>query len=320
MKDSRVVPRKSRKRISLIILSIGSLLLSTCSQTKTLEVSAIDKIAQQGKPMIRIGDKIIYEGHFQLAQEVFPGFRQGFADPEGRKKLIEDIITQELFLQKAQEEKRFQKDQELQKKIWFQNRSLTGGSILVTALEERTQKEYEKQKEKLFTQVKIGDIVLLYENQTGSTLEEKKQAALQKAQEIQEKLNSKNFLQLASDLSEDPVVRGSGGELGPVSWLDQRLKTLGWEPLIQQAFELKVGEISPPIPTQEGVHLIQVLEEKQVQPYAKVAPLLRNQLVEPVRKDLLQELLANTKIEYLEPGLQSLEYFSSLKTQERLQK
>ena len=90
-----------------------------------------------------------------------------------------------------------------------------------------------------------------------STSEDEDQVSAQeKIQEIQTRLNAgEAFSALAEELSEDPGSAGNGGDLGVVT-------TGIFVPAFEAAaLELaQTGEVSPPVETQFGLHLIQLTE------------------------------------------------------------
>lgn len=87
----------------------------------------------------------------------------------------------------------------------------------------------------------------------GQVTEAKEKAANLRTQLVDE---NKDFAELASQFSEDPGSREKGGDLG---WAgaDAYVK-----PFSDAAFALKPGEISEPVQSQFGIHLIK-LEEKR---------------------------------------------------------
>lgn len=84
-----------------------------------------------------------------------------------------------------------------------------------------------------------------------------KAEALQKAEGIKAKLDAKaDFAALASESSDDPGSKASGGDLG---WIRKGLMTPKFE---ESLFSLQPGEISAPVETEFGWHLIKLDEVK----------------------------------------------------------
>ncbi|MHB8875233.1 MAG: peptidylprolyl isomerase [Myxococcaceae bacterium] len=86
---------------------------------------------------------------------------------------------------------------------------------------------------------------------------EAKDEARLKALNIKKELDAgKDFAELAKQFSEDPGSKESGGDLG----FNERG---AWVPAFSDAaFALKAGEVSAPVETQFGLHLIKVEEKK----------------------------------------------------------
>ena len=81
--------------------------------------------------------------------------------------------------------------------------------------------------------------------------------ATKKAEDLRAKLvKGMDFAQAAEQFSEDPSARGRGGELG---WFDASKMV---KPFSDAAFAMKKGEISQPVKTQFGIHLIQLEDSK----------------------------------------------------------
>lgn len=105
--------------------------------------------------------------------------------------------------------------------------------------------------------------------------ERSQEQALEKAQQLAGKLKlGADFAALARQESDDPGSAGQGGELGEI--------TRGaFDPDFEQvAFSLDKGQISEPVKTRFGYHLIQV---EDIQP-AKVKPL--SEVEEQIRQEL----------------------------------
>ncbi|MBK9293301.1 MAG: SurA N-terminal domain-containing protein [Oligoflexia bacterium] len=119
-------------------------------------------------------------------------------------------------------------------------------------------KEYYDLNSRLFNtpeQVKAKHI--LVKAQKGNSSEEAK--ALEKIKKIQSELSKKSFSELAKKYSDDPGSKSNGGEL---NWFEKGRMVPEFE---QAAFGLKIGEVSKPIQTQFGFHLIKVEAKKAAQ-------------------------------------------------------
>jgi peptidyl-prolyl cis-trans isomerase D len=81
--------------------------------------------------------------------------------------------------------------------------------------------------------------------------------AEKKAKDIHKQLNSSNFAKLADKHTEDPSGKGKGGSLG---WFAKGAMVPEFE---KTAFTLKPGEISKPLKTNFGWHIIHVIEKRE---------------------------------------------------------
>jgi len=96
------------------------------------------------------------------------------------------------------------------------------------------------------------------ENSPTSTTRTKEQA-LAKIQEIKKEINDKNFADLAKKYSEEPGASISGGDLG---WFGKGAMVQAFE---DKAFALTKGQVSDPVETQFGYHLIYKIDERATQ-------------------------------------------------------
>lgn len=116
--------------------------------------------------------------------------------------------------------------------------------------------------------------------------EDAKAAALDKANSIVSRLhNGEDFAALAKELSDDPGSAPNGGDLG---FFSRGLMTPEFE---AATFELQAGELSKPVKSAFGFHIIELLEIKPevATPLAEVRDELVNQLLSAERGDLFYE-------------------------------
>ncbi|MDD5437799.1 MAG: protein translocase subunit SecD [Patescibacteria group bacterium] len=110
-------------------------------------------------------------------------------------------------------------------------------------------------------EIKVRHILIQWagaEQAPTSTTRTKVQA-LAEAQKIQKELTAANFADEAKKYSEEPGATVSGGDLG---WFGKGMMVKQFE---DAAFALKKGEISGPVETPFGYHLIYKEDEKNVQ-------------------------------------------------------
>lgn len=116
--------------------------------------------------------------------------------------------------------------------------------------------------------------------------------ALKKAQNLRAKLvKGQDFAKAAEEYSEDPSAKGRGGDLG---WFDAPKMVKEFS---DAAFKLKKGEISEPVKTQFGIHLIQLEDSKpaEVKPFDAVKAQLKAQMEDDRFTTKATERLENLK-------------------------
>ncbi len=113
-----------------------------------------------------------------------------------------------------------------------------------------------------------------------------KAAAHDKAMALRKQIqDGKDFAEVAKESSDDPGSKGQGGELG---WNERSAFVPAFA---QAAFNLKVGELSEPVLTPFGWHLLQVEEKKPAEekPLASVSNDIAQVLVKRQRAAVLAE-------------------------------
>lgn len=119
----------------------------------------------------------------------------------------------------------------------------------------------------------------------------------EEARDIAEKLNrGGDFAELAKEFSKDPGSKGNGGLLG---FFSRGQMVPQFE---DAAFSLKAGEVSEPVQSRFGWHLI-LVEEKREKPLPKfdeVKDTILYQMIYEKAQRVIQQLRAEAKIEYLD--------------------
>lgn len=124
--------------------------------------------------------------------------------------------------------------------------------------------------------------------------EAERQALLTKAQEVYSRANAQeDFAVLAKEYSEDQLSAQHGGDLG---WLQEGAIDPAFS---SKVFAMKAGELSEPLVTPFGFHVLKVLEGPQVikQPFEAVSGDIRYRLRQEAKQAELERLKAAAKIE-----------------------
>jgi peptidyl-prolyl cis-trans isomerase C len=122
--------------------------------------------------------------------------------------------------------------------------------------------------------------------------------ALAKAQEIRKKLAAgADFAALAAQESDDPGTKGKGGDLSFFKH-GQMVPTFD-----QAAFSLKVGEISEPVKTQFGYHIIKVEARKSYEDSKlEIDRSLRSEMTQKMMDDLQKKANPTFDLDFFGPA------------------
>jgi peptidyl-prolyl cis-trans isomerase D len=143
--------------------------------------------------------------------------------------------------------------------------------------------------------------------------EDEKVKAHDRAVELREQIQGgKDFAEVAKESSDDPGSKGQGGELG---WNE---RTAFVPSFAQAAFNLKIGEVSEPVITPFGWHLIQVEEKKPAEekPLASVSNEIAQVLLKKERASALAEADAKKAAAALQKGTTLATQFPDKKDQD----
>ena len=105
-----------------------------------------------------------------------------------------------------------------------------------------------------------------------------------------------DFAKVAEELSKDPGSKGEGGDLGFFT------KDRMVEPFAETAFKLEAGQISEPVKSQFGWHVIKVEEKrnKPVPSFEETKDQIDTYLGRKAQQDLILGLRKNAKVERLD--------------------
>ncbi|HHI96782.1 MAG TPA: hypothetical protein ENJ96_02925 [Thermodesulfatator atlanticus] len=220
--------------------------------------------------------------------------------PQLKKALVERWVEISL-LSLAAKDAGLEKDPEVKARLDEVTKQILAQAYLEKKLlnqqrvsEEEVKAYYEKHREKYQEPRAVRARHILIEVPQGATPEQEKEA-LKKAQRLRERiLKGEDFAKLAQKYSADPGTKEKGGELG---FFTQGQMVKEFE---EAAFRLKPGEISEPVRTPFGYHLIQVEEVKEAKQrsFAEVKDRVREDLIQAKEEAALNKALKELAQKY----------------------
>ncbi|MCY6356588.1 peptidylprolyl isomerase [Clostridium sp. ZS2-4] len=316
---------------------------------KTPEAIAKTTVAKVGDKKITRGEldknpQMVFVGK-QLEQQYGEKYTENpqakEALKEQKKQILDQMTMEEALMQEAEKLKLIPKEEELKKEVdkkiadyrkeqkleddkkyeeMLKNNGLTkeslkdifGKNIIIEKLHDELMKSvkveekdiqdyYNKFKDRY--PVKAEDPTKIHIAHILVPISEEK--AEEKAKEIKAKLDKgEDFAKLAKEYGTDGT-KDKGGDLGTVPVVNSGFD----EDFMNGAMQLKNGEISAPVKTQFGYHIIKMIkrEEKPVKPLTQIKDQIKNDLLEKKKNDLwsdkLKEIKDKAKIKIYEEEL-----------------
>lgn len=242
---------------------------------------------QEGKTVASIdGDNITLQEFNAELDKIPMNMKMLVASQSGKKDFLDRLIVKKLLLKEAKKDK-IEKEKDFQDRLNDIREQLIIESLLkkkVTAelqfKDEELQKFYDAHKEefKKDREIQTRQIVVKTE---------------QEAKELQAKIaKGEDFAQLAKQYSIDPSAKTTGGDIGyhPKGTLIPEFE--------EAAFRLtKVGQVTPPVKTQLGYHLIKLEGERTgaYVPFSEVKDFIRQKMAQEKQAEVLKKYIDDLK-------------------------
>jgi len=245
------------------------------------------------KIVMRINGEAISETEFNALVRTAPEQMRPFYTTEaGRRSLAEQLVKLKTLEQEARK-LGANEDADVMAQLDVDRANVLAAytlrKLVGAPTEAEVRAEYARTKE-AYASVPLSHILIAY--QGGAVPARRGQAppapvAIQKAKQIVAKLRAgANFAQTALAESDDAESGERGGDLGPVS--PEQLP----QELAQVVMTLKPGDVSDPVQSKFGIHILRV-SARQVQPIERV----REQLAQKIQQQKL-----NATLERLQKG------------------
>ena len=244
------------------------------------------------KVVLTVGDEKLTAGEFDQLVDALPEQVRASARGPNRRQFAEQLVrikimSQEAHRRKLDESPTVQRQIELQKENLLANVLFQEMAANVKVDEATAQKYYEQHKSE-YESVHARHILVRFKGSQLPLAAGKKELtdeeALAKAQEIRKKIAAgEDFAALAKTESDDAQTGAKGGDLGT-------FKHGQMVPEFEQAaFSLPVGQVSEPVKSKFGYHIIKV-EQHEVKTFPEIRPELEKKMGPELARNALENL------------------------------
>ena len=248
---------------------------------------------QQDKLVAKVNGKSITESDMQLAEAEI-GNELGSIPPEARRRVIlEYVIENQLFADAAEAAK-------LGSGAAFEER--------MNYWRRRALREYYFEAE-LNKSVSEADAKKFYDQQVGSAKAQEEVRArhiLVESEDLAKQLHGRitkgeDFIALAKEHSKDPGSKDDGGDLG---YFGKGQMVPVFE---ETAFALKAGDVSTPVKSQFGWHIVKVEDRRArgAPPFDSIKERIVASMIHRKAQEVAADLRAKAQLEYVDPAIKA---------------
>jgi peptidyl-prolyl cis-trans isomerase C len=242
-----------------------------------------------GAYVAKVGSATITEEDVKKELKALPEqIQKMFEGPEGMQRFVDELVKKEVLYQEAKK-KGLENSAEYKKKLEDFKKLTLISLLLQQEIEEKakpSEKEvkdyYEAHKAELTSnsQIRASHILVKSEDEAKKILEQIKKGA--------------DFAKLAREKSIDTGSAQNGGDLGFFS------KGQMVPEFEKAAISLKKGEVSGPVKTQYGYHIIKVTDKKEgkILEFDKIKEALTQKVTAEKQKELFDSYMNNLKNSY----------------------
>ena len=263
----------------------------------------------QDQGLARIGDYVITDQTLEDRLEGMPPFmKQQLATPEGKQRFVEAVVEEEIIVREALK-RGLDDTEEFKDEIKLRERDL-----LVRLFYDRVIQAEATPPDSMtvaYYEAHLRDYSIPEHARARHILVETRKQAIELKSRIE---SGADFGELVQEHSLDQQTRQRQGEMHGRIERDAPIKGLGDVPELKDAiFSLKVGEVSEPVKTDLGYHLVMVdeLNPETAKPFeevkAEIATVLTNTRREGVRDRVLAELKSEYGVVYLSESQEQVE-------------
>jgi peptidyl-prolyl cis-trans isomerase C len=264
-----------------------------------LIVSTAPLYAQDKDPLVaKVNGVEVHQSDLTVAEEEAGQLPP--MSPEAKQDYLVQFVADMILVSKAAEDKKFGDTPEFKRKVEFARKKLLMEGLLQSIgkdalTDEAMHKVYDEAVKQIGDEKEVHARHILFRAAAGD--EKASKEAEEKLKAVIARLKKgEDFAKVAGEVTEDPSGKANGGDLGYFS-KDQMVPEFS-----EAAFKLEQGQISEPVKTQFGWHVIKV-EDKRVKPapkFEEVKPQIENFVVRKAQAELVTKLRADAKIERMD--------------------
>ncbi len=242
----------------------------------------------------------VHQSDLSLAEEDI-GRDVPASDEAGKRDYLVNYVTDLLLVAQAAEAKKIPDSAEFKQRLAFlRNKALMetvlGQEAKSALTEPALRKIYDDATKNAASEQEVHARHILFRVADPNDQAASKAAEDKVKNTIERVKKGEDFAKLAMDLTEDPSGKQDGGDLGYFT-KDQMVPEFS-----QAAFGLEKGQVSGPVKTQFGWHVLKV-EDKRMReppPFDKVRGEIEEYATRKAQTDLVKKLRADAKIERLD--------------------
>jgi peptidyl-prolyl cis-trans isomerase C len=264
-----------------------------------LIVSTAPVYAQDKDPLVaKVNGVEVHQSDLTVAEEEAGQIPP--MSPEAKQDYLVQFVADMILVSKAAEDKKLGDTPEFKRKTEFARKKLLMEGLLQSIgkdalTDEAMHKVYDEAVKQIGEEKEVHARHILFRAPAGD--EKASKEAEDKVKAVIARLKKgEDFAKVAGEVTEDPSGKANGGDLGYFS-KDQMVPEFS-----ESAFKLENGQISDPVKTQFGWHVIKV-EDKRVKPapkFEEVKPQIESFVIRKAQAELVTKLRADAKIERMD--------------------
>jgi peptidyl-prolyl cis-trans isomerase C len=220
--------------------------------------------------------------------------------PEAKQDYLVQFVADMILVSKAAQDKKLGDSADLKRKLEFARKKLLMEGLLQSVGKEAVTDQamhqvYDEAVKQIAEEKEVHARHILFRAPSGDDKAAKEAEDKVKAVIVRLK-KGEDFAKVATEVTEDPSGKANGGDLGYFT-KEQMVPEFS-----DAAFKLETGQISEPVKTQFGWHVIKVEDKrtKQAPKFEDVKPQIENFVMRKAQAELVTKLRADAKIERMD--------------------